>query len=146
MLAVKTYSRDYVDQCRARVESQLARYRALVSAARDLATDQVSPLERAFGEFYPVFFNTQVVVLDGYFANRLRAAEGKDGNPANEVRVLTASILENGGILAADSTIALKPESSVLGLEVGDPVVVTEEKFMHLAFAYFSEIEARYGE
>jgi len=144
MLAVKTYSRDYVDQCRARVESQLARYRALVSAARDLATPEVSPLERAFGEFYPVFFNTQVVVLDGYFANRLRAAEGKDGNPANEVRVIAASVLGGDDRMLADPTIRFDVAKTVLHLAPGDPVALDEQDFVALAAAFFAEIDKRY--
>ena len=142
MLARKSYSREYLQSCRDRVDAQVLAYREVADAVKDSDAADAS----ALAALEQAYFSNMVLTLDGYFQHRMRGMEGKDGNPANEVRVLTASILENGGILAADSTIALKPEASVLGLEVGDPVVVTEEKFMHLAFAYFSEIEARYGE
>jgi hypothetical protein len=145
MLAVKNYTREYIDECRTRVDAQLARYRALVAAARDLATHEVSPLERAFGEFYPVFFNNQVVVLDAYFANRLRAAEGKDGNPANEVRVIAASVLAGDDRMRVDPTIGFDVAKTVLHLGVGDPIALDEQDFTALAAAFFAEIEKRYA-
>jgi hypothetical protein len=145
MLAVKNYTREYIDECRTRVNAQLARYRALVAAARDLATPEVSPLERAFGEFYPVFFNNQVVVLDAYFSNRLRAAEGKDGNPANEVRVIAASVLAGDDRMRVDPTIGFDVAKTVLHLGVGDPIALDEQDFTALAAAFFAEIEKRYA-
>jgi len=144
MLAVKNYTQQYVDGCRARVDAQLAKYRALVAAARDLATHEVSPLELAFGEFYPVFFNNQVVVLDSYFTHRLRAAEGKDGNPVNEVRVLASSILENDDRMLAETTIKFDVSKTVLHHDVGDPIALDEQDFTALAAAFFAEIEKRY--
>jgi len=143
MLAVKNYTQEYVDECRARVDERLAKYRALASAARDLAGPEVGPLERAFGEFYPVFFATQVVVLDGCFANRLRAAEGKDGNPANEVRVIAASVL-GGDRMLADPTIRFDVAKTVLHLAEGDSIALDEQDFTALASAFFAEIEKRY--
>ena len=143
MLAVKNYTQEYVDECRARVDERLAKYRTLASAARDLAGPEVGPLERAFGEFYPVFFATQVVVLDGCFANRLRAAEGKDGNPANEVRVIAASVL-GGDRMLADSTIRFDVAKTVLHLAEGDAIALDEQDFTALASAFFAEIEKRY--
>jgi len=143
MLAVKNYTQEYVDECRARVDERLAKYRTLASAARDLAGPEVGPLERAFGEFYPVFFATQVVVLDGCFANRLRAAEGKDGNPANEVRVIAASVL-GGDRMLADPTIRFDVAKTVLHLAEGDAIALDEQDFTALASAFFAEIEKRY--
>jgi hypothetical protein len=40
-----------------------------------------------------------VLLLDHMFVHRLSGAEGKDGNPLNEVRVLVNSLLYNGGKL-----------------------------------------------
>ena len=144
MPAVTNYTRRYVDDCRARVDAQLAKYRALVSAARDLATPEVSPLELAFGEFYPVFFNNQVVALDGYFAHRLRGTEGDEGNPADEVRVLAASILENDDRMLAETTRKFDVSKTVLHHNVGDPIALDEQDFSALAAAFFAEIEKRY--
>ena len=71
-------------------------------------------------------------MLDNLFVHRLRTAEGKDGNPLNEVRVICGSPLENGGALAADKQIKLKPEASVLGYEVGDTIALDEEGFRRM--------------
>ena len=94
--------------------------------------------------FEPLFFNNLVLVLDAYFVHRLRTKELKDGNPANEVRVLCESILHNGAKLAADKAIKLKPDASVLGYEVGDEISLDEKRFAKLADAYFVEIEKKY--
>jgi len=134
MLGISSYTQDYIDACRARVESQLAAYRDLVGAAPG----------QAVAAFAPVFFDNMVLVLDSYFLHRLRTKEGKDGNPLNEVRVLCTSMLVNGSVLAADRTIRLKPETSVLGLAVGDEISLDEPAFVRLAEAYFAEIEARF--
>ena len=86
-----------------------------------------------------------VLALDQYFVHRLRGQEGKDGNPANEVRLLTVSITENDGRLVADTQIRLTPESSVLGLAAGDAVRIDEDGFRRLADGYFAEIEKRFS-
>lgn len=144
MPAVTNYTQQYVDDCRARVDAQLAKYRALVSAARDLATPEVSPLELAFGEFFPVFFNNQVVVLDGYFAHRPRGAEGTHGNPLDEVRVLAASILENDDRMLAETSMGSDVAKTVLRHDIGDPIALDEQDFTALAAAFFAEVEKRY--
>src|SRR5207248_5777091 len=123
MLGMKTYSQDYIDACRARVEANLRAYRKQVGKA---------PAK----EFEDRFFNDQVLLLDYMFVHRLTGIEGKDGNPLNEVRILCNSILLNRGRLQVDklpgwpnsagSGIKLPPEKSVLKLEVGDEVRLTE--------------------
>jgi len=138
MLAVKTYPQEYIDGCRAGLDAQLAAYDAVAAAATD---DKVAD---ALGAFAPLFFANLVHVLDGYFMHRTRAIEGKDPNSLNEVRMMCTSLLENGGVLAADRQIRYTPEGSVLGLAVGDAVVVDEPGFRRLADAYFAEIEARF--
>ncbi|ORM31886.1 hypothetical protein [Williamsia sp. 1135] len=84
-------------------------------------------------------------MLDVFFTHRTRGVEGKNGNPINEVRVLTQSLLENDGRLGVDNTIKLKPETSVLGLRVGDEIKLTAPDFTRLADAYFDEMDARFG-
>src|SRR6266516_466385 len=101
MLGVKSYDQDYIDGCRSRIAAQLATYDDLTAATKDRS---------AVEAFEPLFFNNLVLVLDNLFVHRLRTVEGKDGNPANEVRVLCNSMLQNGGELAADSQIKLKPD------------------------------------
>jgi hypothetical protein len=143
MLSVTTYPQEYVDACRARVQAQVAAYRQLLAAARD-GGSATPPLTAAIDEFEPVFFGNMVLVLDTYFTHRARMHEGKDGNPLNEVRVLCSSLLTNGGVLKADKTIKLKAASSILGLEIGDEVRLSEDDFARLAEAYFAELERRY--
>ena len=77
--------------------------------------------------------------------HRLRTAEGKDGNPLNEVRVLCQSILETGNVMAPDKTIKLVPSKSVLGTEYGDEIRLSEAGFVRLSQAFFGEIEAKFS-
>src|SRR5205814_9879740 len=130
MLGMKTYSQDYIDACRARVEADLRAYRSQTGK---------SPSR----EFEGRFFNDEVLLLDYMFVHRLSGAEGKDGNPMNEVRVLCNSLLLNGGKLQVDkkkdwpmsavSGLTLPPEKSVLGLEPGDEIALTEADFVKLS-------------
>ena len=76
--------------------------------------------------------------------HRTRALEGKDGNPLNEVRMLCTSLLTKKGVLTPDKTIKYRPESSVLGLELGDEIRLDEEQFRMLYEAFFSELERRF--
>lgn len=134
MLCMNTYDRQYIDGCRARVDSQLAAYRKLAKSA--------GPTLDAFA---PVFFNTMVIVLDGYFMPRSRTLEGKDGNPLNEVRVLCTSLLLNDGVLVKDKAIKLDPATAVLGLRPGHTIAVTESDFVRLSKAFLAEIDRRFA-
>jgi hypothetical protein len=141
MLGMKTYSRAYIDACRARVEADLRAYRAQAGK---------SPSR----EFEGRFFNDEVLLLDYMFVHRLTGAEGKDGNPLNEVRVLCNSLLLNDGRLQVDklpgwpmsaqSGVKLPPEKSLLKLKPGDEISLTEADFVRLSEAFFVEIEKRY--
>jgi len=142
MLGRKTYEKDYIDACRTRVDAQVAAYDALATVARNGGD---GPGGAALDTFAPQFFNHMVLALDQYFVHRLRGQEGKDGNPANEVRLLAASIMEHDGRLVADTQIRLTPESSVLGLAAGDEIRIDEDGFRRLADGYFAEIEKRFS-
>ncbi len=141
MLGMKTYTADYIDACRARVDADLRAYGIQVGK---------TPSK----EFEARFFNDQVLLLDYMFVHRLRGIEGKDGNPLNEVRVLCDSILLNQGKLQVDKLpgwpnsagagIKLSPEKSLLKLKEGDEVKLTEAEFVRLAKAFFVEIEKKY--
>lgn len=142
MLGMKTYTKDYIAACRARVDADLRAYRTQVGQAPSK-------------EFEARFFNAQVLLLDHMFVHRLTGIEGKDGNPLNEVRVLCNSILLNRGKLQVDklpgwpnsavASIKLPPETSVLKLRAGDDVKLSEADFVRLAEAFFAEIEKRYS-
>jgi hypothetical protein len=139
MLGKNSYPKEYIKASRERVASQVSAYKTFVKKAKKSAGDA------AVAAFEPVYFNNMVLTLDSYFTHRLRTVEGKDGNPLNEVRVLCQSILENDGVMGSDKTIKMKPENSVLKLEVGDKISVTEAEFVRLADAYFNEIEAKFS-
>jgi len=89
------------------------------------------------------------------FVHRLSGIEGRDGNPLNEVRILCNSILLNKGKLqvnrlqgwpnSAVSGLKLLPEKSLLKLQVGDEVRLTEADFVRLSKAFFAEIEKKYS-
>jgi len=141
MLGMKNYSKEYIDRCRKKVDANLRAYRKQVGK---------SPSK----EFESSFFNSQVLLLDYMFVHRIAGIEGKDGNPVNEVRVLCNSILLNQGKLQVDKlpgwpnsaggSIKLPPEKSVLKLQTGDEINLTEADFTRLSKAFFAEIERKY--
>ena len=129
MLAASRYDQDYLDARRAAVDRRVTAYDALGA-------------DDAFGV---LFFNALVLELELSFVHRVRNREGKDGNPLNEVRLLSASLLENGAVLGDGKAMKVKPETSVLGLAEGDEIALTRDDFTRLATAFFAEIEKKYG-
>jgi len=137
MLGMKTYERDYVSACRAKIDADVRVFKR--SGAKGLET---------------TFFNNLVLKMEYMFVHRFSGIEGKDGNPLNEVRVLCNSILLNEGKLqveklpgwpnSAVAGLKLPPDTSVLRLRVGDEVKVSEADFVRLAKAFFAEIEKKY--
>jgi hypothetical protein len=90
-------------------------------------------------------FAQMVVALDGWFAHRQRAAEGKDGNALNEVRLLAQGVIA-GGVFPADGTIRWRPDASVTGYGAGDRIDLTAEVFGRLADAFLDGIAKRFAE
>jgi hypothetical protein len=141
VLGRENYTKEEIDTGRAMVEADLRAYRRLPDAAKSK-------------EFEAVFFNRAVQLLDYMFVHRLRAIEGKDGNPLIEVRVLCNSILLNEGKLqvetppewpmSAGRSLKLPPEKSVLKLKVGDVVTLNEADFVQLSKAFFAALEEKY--
>ena len=137
MLGMKTYEREYVNACRAKIDADVRVFKR--SGAKGLET---------------TFFNNLVLKMEYMFVHRFSGIEGKDGNPLNEVRVLCNSILLNEGKLqveklprwpnSAVAGLTLPPDTSVLKLRVGDEVKVSEADFVRLAKAFFAEIEKKY--
>src|SRR5947199_7688097 len=129
---MKTYPREYIDACRARVDADLRAYRKQVGNAPSK-------------EFEARFFNDMVLLLDYMFVHRLTGIEGKDGNPLNEVRVLGNPILLTEGKLQVDklsgwpnsavSGIKLMPEGSVLKIKVNYKIKLTEDGFVQISKA-----------
>jgi hypothetical protein len=142
MLSVSKYTQEYVDQCRASIDSQISAYEDLVTAAASTGEPRV---EAALQAFEPTFFNSMVLVLDHHFLHRARNIEGKDGNPLNEARVLCNSMMDNNGVMAADKTIRMKPGESLLTYDVGDEIRLSKDDFRLLANGFFAEIESKYS-
>jgi hypothetical protein len=133
MLAVTSYSQDYVDACRTGARTQLAAFRKLMKEA-----------PAASAAFAPGYFTTQVLALDHFFLHRQRSLEGKAGGPLNELRMLCDSIKENGGVLAGNSTIKYDPAKSVTAIAVGERIVLDDETFERLSEAVFAEVGEKY--
>jgi hypothetical protein len=142
VLAVDKYCKDYIAGCQAKVRAQIKAYKAVATAATGARSRSLgSSLER----FESVFFNNMVIVMDSYFVHRTRKFELKDGNPLNEVRILSSSLMVNDGRMSADSTIKMKAADSVLGYEVGDTIALTEKDFVQLAGLFFAEMEVKFA-
>lgn len=137
MLGRKSYEKEYVRACRKMIDADVRAFKS--SGSKGLET---------------TFFNNMVLKLEYMFEHRLTGIEGKDGNPLNEVRVLCNSLLLNQGKLQVDKLpgwpnsagagIKLSPEKSVLKLEVGDKIKLSEADFVRLAKAFFSCLEEKY--
>lgn len=139
MLAVTSYSEVYVQLTASKVEEQLAAYAALAAATKGNAK-----AEAALAAFAPGYFNTMLLALDHHFMHRMRGAEGKDGNPLNEVRMLSDAIMENDGVLKENKTIKYKADKAVAGVAVGQTIALDAETFGRLARAYVEELGRRF--
>ena len=140
MLARKSYPQEYIDACRAQVDAQFAAYDALAAAVGDGAAQE------AFAQFEPQFARSVILDLELMFVHRLRGAEGKDGNPINEVRTLASSILEHDGEMHLEDGIKMRADRSILGIPEGEQIVPTLDKVKQLASAYFSTIVDLFAE
>ena len=93
MLGRNSYTREELDNARTALDRQLAAYRALADTP-------------ALSDFEPLFFNNMTLVLDRLFVHRIRSVSGKDGNPLNEVELLTESLMSNDGVLRTGNTVS----------------------------------------
>jgi len=105
------------------------------------AFDQAKPAE----PFASEALLDVIVGLEMAFVHRLRGQEGKDGNPLNEVRMITASVLEFGGVMTLDKSIKWKPEASATGLKNGDKIALDRKQVGKLVDAFFEELAKKYG-
>jgi hypothetical protein len=141
MFGRKDYTQEELDNARTAVAKQLAAYRKLAKAIDD-ATDPRAAA--ALEAFEPLFFSNMTLVLDRYFVHRLRVVTGKDGNPLNEVELLSDSLMSNDGVLRGSNVVKLIPDQSVLKFDMGDPISLSAAQFQRLAKAFFAELESRF--
>ena len=144
MLGRKNYEQEELDQCKEAIQKQLGAYKRLVQAIDGNASDNKAA--SALRTFEPLFFNNLTLALDRYFVHRLRMATGKDSNPLNEVELLCDSLMNNEGVLRANNVITYDPDESVVKLQIGDPIKLTESDFERLSSAFFAELERKFLE
>ncbi|MGH8084559.1 MAG: hypothetical protein ACREPV_04725 [Lysobacter sp.] len=139
---MNSYTQAHIDGCRERMTAQVAAYQALAESKSKGASARKPP--GAWARFELHFFRNLLLALDHHFVHRARGKEGKDGNPLNEVRMLCNSIVDNAGVLRADTTIKYDPSSTVLKLCIGDEIALGADDYMRLMLAFLSGIERRY--
>jgi hypothetical protein len=89
-------------------------------------------------------WNQLVVALDRWFSLRNPKAEGRDGNPINEVRAIAESVTENGSVTTVPRGVRLAPKTSVLGFEEGEEISLDGDAFERLFDAFLAEVEAKF--
>ena len=146
MLGTSTYPAAYVQAARDDVAAQIRAYRDLVGAASKASGMSLTRIDAALAAFEPAFFNNLLLALEMRFVHRLRGVEGKDGNPLNEVRMLAAALMDNGGVLAQNSTIRYDAAKAMLGIDIGDRIALNADDFEALCTAFLGEIEKRFPE
>ncbi|WP_181779734.1 hypothetical protein [Pseudonocardia pini] len=127
MLGRKDYTREELTAGRARIDAQLAAYRALPET----------------GDYEPVFTSGLVLVLDRLYVHRVRPVSGKDTNPLTEVELLAASFL-TGDVFVDQKAIKWVPEKSVTGVRPGERVALDLPTTQALVDAFFAELEKRF--
>jgi len=141
MLGRKDYRPEELANARKGIKAQLAAYNKLRAAA-DASDDQA--VVKAVDALEPVLFTNMVLVLDRYFVHRLRSSTGKDGNPLNEVELMTESLLNNDRKFRGNNVIKYVPDEAVLKLQPGDQIEVDAAEFDRLAKAFFSALQERF--
>jgi hypothetical protein len=101
-------------------------------------------LTSALEALEPLYFNNMAIVLDRYFVHRIRVVAGKDGNPLNEIELISDSLINHDGMLRGNNVIKLIPDQAVVKLEIGDRIRLSAAQFERLSTAFLAEIEARF--
>lgn len=153
MLSTSHYPRDYVRECRARVDAQVASYDQLVDVAGSGSRELVTAIE----EVEVAYFNNMVITLDACFVSRDRSAEGTETNALTEVRILANSMTSNESMftlnsphaiwnptLKSDKTIKYVPEEAVLGYRVADEIRLNRGDFVRLCDAFFDALDEKF--
>ncbi|WP_029431129.1 hypothetical protein [Blastococcus sp. URHD0036] len=92
-----------------------------------------------------VVFTDALLALDRRFVHRIRAVAGKDGTPLNEVELIVAALVEGDGRFTTTKVIRYAPERSVLGLQPGERIEMTADRFSRLADAFLEELGEKFG-
>lgn len=143
MLGRKTFTQDEIDHADQAVRDQLSAYRRVADAVRASGDAEA---QAALAALEPTLFNGVTLALDRRFVHRLRGVTGKNSTPLNELELVTASLMDNGGSLQTDSVIKYRSDDTVLKLEPGDRIVLDAERFEALSAGVFDELRDKYLE
>ena len=127
-------------RARAEIAAQIQSYRDLVGAASKASGMSLVRIDAALAAFEPAFFNNLLVALDARFAGRPLVA-----GPGAELRLLAASLLANGGVLAVRDDIPYDADESVLRIDVGERIALNADDFEALCAAFLDELEPGRG-
>ena len=85
------------------------------------------------------------VALEGWFAHRLRGAEGKDGNPMQEVRRLALVVTPNASCFPTDHSLKWRAEASITGYHPGAILKLSAPVVSRLAAACLHTVQAKFA-
>jgi hypothetical protein len=139
MLGRNSFTQEEVDHAKTSIAQQVAAYKAVAKAA---SADKKGVA--ALDAFEPLFFNNLALALDRYFVHRIRPVTGKDGNPLNELEMISESLMNNNGVMAASKVIKMVPETSVVKLGVGDTIALTLDEFERLSASFFEDLQRKF--
>ena len=133
-----SFTRVSLHACRDEIAAQIRAYRDLVGAASKASGMSLTRIDAALAAFEPAFFNNLLVALDARFA-----ARPDDAGPLAEVRVLSASLMRNGGVLAAGDGVAYDADAAVLRIDVGERIALNADDFEALCAAFLAELDSK---
>lgn len=142
MLGRNSFTQEKIASGERTMARQLAAFDRLASAVRNTGDAEA---EAALEALEPVLFDSLALALDRFYVHRVRAVSGKDGNPLNELELVTDSLMTNDGVFEGNKVIKHSQQASVLGLAPGDPITLSRDDFERLSTAFFAELEARFG-
>src|SRR5580700_9980037 len=119
MLGRSDYTKKEIADGKARIDVLLASYQKVAKAAS--ADPKAGAPLRAFET---EFCRALLLTLDRLFVHRIRKVSGHDGNPLNELELLSDSLMNNDGVFRTNNVIKYVPEDSVLQFKAGDVIVV----------------------
>ena len=120
------------------IAAQIQAYRDLVGAASKASGMSLARIDAALAAFEPAFFNNLLIALDARFASRATRP-----GPSAEVRLLSASLMNNGGVLAAGGDVPYDADAAVLRIDIGERIALNADDFESLCAAFLSELEGK---
>ena len=141
MLGRKDYNPEELAGAKSVVGQQLTAYRKLAKSVDETSDPKAAA---ALAALEPRLFNNMALALDRYFVHRIRKVTGKDGNPINELELVSDSLMNNDGVLRSNNVIDYVPEESVLKLEPGDRIQLSADQFQRLSDAFLADLESKF--